>query len=596
MLKTKAPILLAIALIGSLGVLVACSQGDQATVSEVEAAPTASTTATRDESVLLSPVGGTMIVDSPCYIPDPAIDAASEIVAVGSYPLVNEIFSGITRIVAGETGMPTVNLELAKTYEVNRANTRFTFTLRDGLRFSDGSPIQAYHVKYSWSRALRMSTGLSVARSIFGSIVGADAVIDGTSIELSGISVVDEVTFVVETKEPAPLFLELIANPAASIVSEENVESWPVRWANSDLWQASPTPMHPSGESVPLDPFTESNMPVGSGPFRLTEFSHSEPNAGCTLTANPFYFQGPPSISQVIFRPFDFSTSASSESVDSSTEAVVDFIAEEIDVVLVTESNRALLNDIDGGLATVTLRPFTLAIALNSAAPEMQDIDMRRSIVTSIGPGEQVHPSVAREWGIVPRRADADGQDEDAWYQDAVEKIQTPPQSNSALEVHSSPSVPVGVLQRALELVAANLGREVMLRIPSPQDSAQSSLGPDQVAMRVFFNFADFPAELDTTSKFARLFGDVNQGLYGQIRREVDTAASDPDPTVRERKFREVELFILTNALAIPIFGHYPSDEIATQPWVHGFDINPYGDSAFQDVWFDDTAPERQIP
>ena len=49
------------------------------------------------------------------------------------------------------------NYALATNYKISRDKKRWTFTIRDNAKFSDGTPITAYSVKDSWLALLRLS-------------------------------------------------------------------------------------------------------------------------------------------------------------------------------------------------------------------------------------------------------------------------------------------------------------------------------------------------------------------------------------------------------------------------------------------------------
>ena len=82
---------------------------------------------------------------------------------------------------------------------------RTSFELRDGLKFSDGSPLTALDVKWSWERAFLRANGYGRANDVFGSIVGADTM-KGTDNTLSGIQALDDEAIGGATEEPAIRF------------------------------------------------------------------------------------------------------------------------------------------------------------------------------------------------------------------------------------------------------------------------------------------------------------------------------------------------------------------------------------------------------
>lgn len=120
----------------------------------------------------------------------------------------------------------------------------YTFPLRDGVVFHDGTPFNAEAVKFSWDRVVEMD--------LPGSSVGfiADNVAE--------VRVVDDLTVEVELLEPNAGFLNsVVVNPVASIVSPTAVEE------NGGV--AANTP----------NEFMTSNM-VGTGAYRFVEWNRGE--------------------------------------------------------------------------------------------------------------------------------------------------------------------------------------------------------------------------------------------------------------------------------------------------------------------------------
>ena len=81
---------------------------------------------------------------------------------------------------SGPTSFPTVS----------KNGTVYTFHVRPGLKFSDGSPVTAAAYQRSWERILspKMGSPLGVNLDLQKDIVGADAFLAGKAAHISGIS------------------------------------------------------------------------------------------------------------------------------------------------------------------------------------------------------------------------------------------------------------------------------------------------------------------------------------------------------------------------------------------------------------------------
>ena len=52
---------------------------------------------------------------------------------------------------------------MAESHTIDETNTVYTFTLRDGIKWSDGEPLTAHDFEYSWKRVLDPEVGSGAA-------------------------------------------------------------------------------------------------------------------------------------------------------------------------------------------------------------------------------------------------------------------------------------------------------------------------------------------------------------------------------------------------------------------------------------------------
>ncbi len=116
---------------------------------------------------------------------------------------------------------------ICESYKISRNKTRWTFTLRKGLKFSDGSPLNASAIRDSWLALL--STRNAPFASLIDCIEGAEAYRSGKgSAEDVRIIVRDEETLVVHLTEPTEHFPRILCHHAFAAVSKKkNVFSGP---------------------------------------------------------------------------------------------------------------------------------------------------------------------------------------------------------------------------------------------------------------------------------------------------------------------------------------------------------------------------------
>jgi ABC-type transport system substrate-binding protein len=132
----------------------------------------------------------------------------------GDVQLLLQLYAGLTRI--DEEG--SVYASLAEGWTVSQDGRTYTFRLRDGLGFSDGTPLTAADVRRSWLRILDPET-----RALAPDVL---TIIEGAAEWRAGIGSADEVgieapdlrTLTVHLRHAASFFPALIATPAAFVV------------------------------------------------------------------------------------------------------------------------------------------------------------------------------------------------------------------------------------------------------------------------------------------------------------------------------------------------------------------------------------------
>ena len=138
---------------------------------------------------------------------------------------------------------------LAKSWDVSPNGLTYTFHLRPGVKFQDGSSVTASDVAYSLARPLYPQLASPVALTYLGDIVGAKAVADGTAQMLAGVKVIDPQTVSVTISSPKAYWIDTMTYCTAWVVEKSAVASLGIRrLTDSDLVKG-----------------------ITTGPFKLTE-------------------------------------------------------------------------------------------------------------------------------------------------------------------------------------------------------------------------------------------------------------------------------------------------------------------------------------
>ncbi len=162
---------------------------------------------------------------------------------------------------------------LAQKYEVSDDGLTWTFHLRDGLKWSDGSDFTANDFVYSWQRMVDPEVAAPYAETVLGMVEGYDEAIgkpdengnQTTTPDVTKLKVEapDDKTFVVHMSHPTPYFERLATFAALSPVKKDVVEAKPDGWS--------------------LDPKTY----ISTGPFKLAEW---KPGSYMLFTKNDNYW------------------------------------------------------------------------------------------------------------------------------------------------------------------------------------------------------------------------------------------------------------------------------------------------------------------
>jgi len=113
----------------------------------------------------------------------------------------------------------------ASKIETSDDGKTYTFTIRDGAKWSNGDKVTAKDFEYSWKRVLNPATGAYDASSMYY-IKGAEAYNTGKgNVEDVGIKAVDDQTLVVELSSPLKFFPKIMMSEAYLPVNPKVVEA-----------------------------------------------------------------------------------------------------------------------------------------------------------------------------------------------------------------------------------------------------------------------------------------------------------------------------------------------------------------------------------
>jgi oligopeptide transport system substrate-binding protein len=193
--------------------LTAVSLGSLTSQHAIAQTPAASGGAPR--SVLARGIGN----DPDSLDPQKAIGTSASI-------LIYDLFEGLVTVNARGQIEPGV----ASGWTVDGTQKIYTFTIRPGLRWSDGAPLTAADFEYSFRRLMLPETAARYASFLYP-IRNARAVNTGRApVETLGVKAVDAGTLRIELDTPAPQLPELLTSVGAVAVPKHAIEKFGREW------------------------------------------------------------------------------------------------------------------------------------------------------------------------------------------------------------------------------------------------------------------------------------------------------------------------------------------------------------------------------
>jgi peptide/nickel transport system substrate-binding protein/oligopeptide transport system substrate-binding protein len=129
----------------------------------------------------------------------------------------------------------------AETWETSEDGLTWTFHLRDGLKWSDGSALTANDFVYSWRRVCDPMVAAPYAETVLGMVEGYEDAIGG-NLEALGVEATDDSTLVVHLSQPCSYFGSLAAFATLSPVQQATIDANGDGWAvNADTYVCNGT-------------------------------------------------------------------------------------------------------------------------------------------------------------------------------------------------------------------------------------------------------------------------------------------------------------------------------------------------------------------
>lgn len=240
-----------------------------------------------------------------------------------------EVFGNIGEgLLKYKPGTTELEMGIAESYEVSPDGLRYTFKLREGMKFTDGEPLDAAAVKWSIDRVMRLDLDPSWLVSAF----------------VDSVEVVDTYTVRFILKKAVSYFPALVAT----------------------------TPYFPvSSKSYPADEVAEPTE-GHYGPYKIKKWTR---DVDLCLEANPDYYGEPPKSTEFVVKFFK-DAATMRMAVETGEIDIAWKTLRPIDVVDLKAIGELTIVEVPG--------PYIRYIVCRCDRPPFDDVRLRRAVAASI--------------------------------------------------------------------------------------------------------------------------------------------------------------------------------------------------------------------
>ena len=453
---------------------------------------------------------------------------------------VSYVFDGLTRFTPDASVVPG----LAERWEVSPDGRTYTFHLRQGVTFHDGTPFVARQVLASWQRALDPKSKGARGTTLYP-IAGAEAFAEGKAQSIGGARATDDSTLVVTLTEPLAAFTKLLAMPVASVVPPN---------AGADFGQ----------------------RPVGTGPWRLVEWKHDD---YLKFARNPAYWgarNGGPTVG---------ADTLLARVIPEPSTKVAEFENGTVDVLAVPEGETRNWEQTDERQARLVSAPALRLyyVAINTTRGPLADVRVRQALNHAVDTRTILERLIAGRGrvaaGTIPGAVDPLADDRTPYAYDTAKAKQllaaAGHANDLALQIWVGQDPTFARIAQSVQgyLQAVGVKATIVQRdAPSVREAARNG----QADLFVKDWFADYP---DADAFLYPLLHSQSRGIGGNLsfysNPRVDSlvtlARHTADDARRGALAREADSLAFADAPMVYLF-HY-NQLYAVQPWIRGFRV-----------------------
>jgi ABC-type transport system substrate-binding protein len=468
---------------------------------------------------------------------------------------VGYVFDGLTQFT------PEAKLEpgLAERWDVSPDGMTYTFHLRRGVKFHDGSPFVARQVLRSWQRVLDPAVRGGRGWPLYP-VRGARDYAEGRAQTISGLAAPNDSTVVVTLTEPFAIFPKLLAMPVASIVPD----------------------------SIPAN-FGE--RPVGTGPWRFAEWKHDD---YLLFAKNPDHWGGAPK-----------EDSLRARIIAEPSTAVAEFESGNVDVLQIPqgEAEQWQQNEERRRLLQSVPALQLIYIGVNTTRGPLADRRVRQALNHAVDVNTVINQLVSgrgrRAVGVIPPTLEGADTARTPYAFDANRAKQLLAEAGhpNGIDVDLwTPTTPIYVrIAEAVQgyLNAAGIRAKIVQRESA---AAREAARKGQTDLILKDWYADYP---DAENFLYPLLHGANKGVGGNVSfygnpefdRLVSASRREQDAGRRAQLYQQADSIAYQDAPMIYLY--FFNELYAVQPWIRNFKIPTiFNGQRWTDVEIAESGPE----
>ncbi|HUR00079.1 MAG TPA: ABC transporter substrate-binding protein [Gemmatimonadaceae bacterium] len=480
-----------------------------------------------------APTRKTIIDSRDTYDPRSMDPALSTDVPTGR--VVAYLFDGLTRFTPDAKVVPG----LAKSWDISPDGITYTFHLRSGVKFHDGTPFTAKNVVATFQRVLDPATKGGRGWPLYP-IKGAEDYAASKGKTITGLVAQDDSTVVVTLKEPLAIFPKLLAMPVASIVPEK----------------------------VPAD---FGQKPVGTGPWKFVEWRHDD---YLRFAKNADYFDGPPKTDSLMARI-----------IPEMSTAVAEFESGNVDVLNVPDQTSKSWDTDQQKQKLLTSAPALRFwyVGINTTRGPLKDPRVRQALNYAVDVNTMLSQVMAGRGtiaaGVIPPTLGGADANKKGYTHDVAKAKQLLADAGHPngidLELWASTTDQSPRISQTLQANLAEAGIRVKI-IQRDASSMREAARKGQTDLALKEWWADYP---DAENFLYPLLHSKNKGPGGNVSfysnpkfdALIDQAHREQDEAKRNTLYTQANDIAFTDAPMIFLF--FYKDLYAVQPWIKGFTV-----------------------